>query len=276
MKSAIIYFSPTRGGEKIAKAIQSGMNGNDNDELFNISVNHKYITDDFMELTEEIPVVFVIPVYGGHIPKIAAERLDKIRGKNNQPAVIVVVYGNRAFENALIDLDRFVSERGFNTIAAAAFVCEHSYSNPDTPIASGRPDDKDLVDATEFGRLVKEKIVNRDFTTVDAASLKDEPSPENSLKNFIAFVKNYQAEQSTSPKTYIPNLDQCKCSDCGQCIELCPTEAIREDLSTDPTRCIKCCACVKQCPEEARSFQSPFAKPLSENFSTRKSPRWIL
>ncbi len=275
MKSLSLYFSPTGGGEKIAKAIQNGIDQNDYDYQFSLNLNKRPVSAETGEI-ETLPVIFTIPVYGGQMPKVAMERLNTLRSECNQPAILVAVYGNRAFEKALIDLEAFVRERGFNPIAAGAFPCEHSYSTDETPIAAGRPDNTDLKMAEEFGRLVREKILRNDFSSVNTSDLQDEPSPEASLKNFITFVKAYQTQQSTEPKIYIPLIDTEKCTECGECSDACPTAAIREDFTTDATRCIKCCACVKICPAQARGFHTPFARPLSENFSERKSPCWIL
>lgn len=276
MKTISLYFSPTGGGKKIAKAIQSAMDGTDNDYQYFLNLNKQSLTEENGTVYDDLPVIFTIPVYGGHMPKIVRSRLEQVRSEKGQAAILVAVYGNRAFENALVDLELFVRERGFNPIAAAAFPCEHSYSTDATPIAVGRPDSIDLQSAQEFGRMVRNKILQKDFSTINAAELHDELSPENSIKNFIAFVKSYQAEQSSAPKTIIPVVDHEKCVECGECQRLCPTYAIGDDQSTDPTLCIKCCACVKFCPEKARTLDSPFAKPLSENFSLRKSPCWIL
>lgn len=75
MKATIQCFSPTRGGEKVAKAIQRGL---ESDE-----------PSDFM------PVIFAIPVYGGHMPEAARQALGDVRGSGKQPAILVAVYGNR-------------------------------------------------------------------------------------------------------------------------------------------------------------------------------------
>ena len=87
-------FSPTGGGEKIAKTIRRGMLGH---------------LDEGME-----PYLFVIPVYGDHMPVPARECFAKVYVTDNRPAILVAVYGNRAFEHALVDLEDFVRGRGFN------------------------------------------------------------------------------------------------------------------------------------------------------------------
>ena len=256
MKSVSICFSPTGGGEKIAKAIRRGMNEN---------------FDEGLE-----PYLFVIPVYGGHMPVPAREHFAKVHAADGRPAILVAVYGNRAFEHALVDLENFVRERGFNPIAAAAFVCEHSYSTAETPIAAGRPDAADLQAAEDFGRQIREKLLAGNLTPIHAADLQDEPSPEASVKKFVAFVQAFRAQQAAAPQKSVPSLDKDLCTECGTCINVCPVGALQEDLSIDAARCINCCACVKACPTHARSFRTPFAQPLSECFSLRKSPRWLL
>ena len=256
MKSVSMCFSPTGGGEKIAEAIRRGMDENREEGM--------------------VPCVFVIPVYGGHMPALARECFAHAHGTGRTPAVLVAVYGNRAFEHALTDLEAFVGERGFTPIAAAAFVCEHSYSTAETPIAAGRPDVEDLKAAEDFGRQVREKLLAGHLSPIHAADLQDEPSPEASLKKFVAFVQSFRAQQAIAPQKFVPALDKDLCTGCGTCIGTCPAGAIQEDLSIDATRCINCCACVKACPAHARSFRTPFARPLSECFSQRKSPRWLL
>lgn len=144
-----------------------------------------------------VPCIFVIPVYGGHMPELAKRKFNDVVSQDHRPAVLVAVYGNRAFENALTDLDAFVRERGFNPVAAGAFVCEHSYSTEDTPIAAGRPDADDMKAAEEFGRRVGEKLASGNFSSVDAGALKDEPSPEESVKRFSVFVREFRASQNT-------------------------------------------------------------------------------
>ena len=71
-----------------------------------------------------------------------------------------------------------------------------------------------------------------------------------------------------------PAGDAARCTQCGRCVALCPTQAIArgDELHTDPARCIRCCACVKGCAFGARTFETPFAAVLSRNFARRKPP----
>ena len=101
-------------------------------------------------LPGEAVAIFAVPVYGGHVAPVALERLREIRGEGT-PAVVLAVYGNRSFDTAVAELASFVAGRGFVPVAAGAFVGEHSYSTPETPIAQGRPDARDLAAATAFG-----------------------------------------------------------------------------------------------------------------------------
>lgn len=221
-------------------------------------------------------VVVSSPVYGGKIAPIAKQRMEGING-NGAKCVIVAVYGNRAFENAVADFSDFMTAHGFRVCGAAAFVGEHSYSTPSTPIAHGRPDAQDIADAHRLGNEIGSRISSGEFNLVDAASLEDEHTPETSITNFRDFIMKYRQQQARLPEVYLPEVDLSLCDDCGSCHDACPTEAISsESHAADPDRCIKCCACVKICPQNARKLHTPFAKILSENFNIRKSPRWLL
>ncbi|RLB03716.1 MAG: (4Fe-4S)-binding protein [Deltaproteobacteria bacterium] len=49
-------------------------------------------------------------------------------------------------------------------------------------------------------------------------------------------------------------IDNDKCSECGQCIELCRFEAIKEGFIVDEIACEGCGVCVDFCPEQAIDF----------------------
>ena len=265
-----IYFSATGTSKKIALAISQSIATEFvvEDITFQSLQNTSYATDDLL--------CIAVPVYGGGVAPVALKRLDAIRG-NNTPAVVVVVYGNRNFERAAVQMSDFLAERGFVTIAVAAFVGEHSYSTEQSPIAVGRPMVEDINDANRFGELVKQKLT-KGLESVDVSTLQCPDSGEENVKAFVEFVKGYQAEQAKNPVKLLPITDENRCVMCGVCVDVCPMEAIdREDVSVvDPTLCIKCCACVKECPKEAKLLNSPFAPMLSKYFSQPKPNVWVI
>lgn len=224
-------------------------------------------------LPADAAAVFAVPVYGGRAAPAALERLREIRGEGT-PAVVLAVYGNRAFGSAAAQLAAFVAERGFVPVAAGAFVGEHSYSTPGTPIAEGRPDAQDLAEATAFGARIGEKLAHGETRPIDAAKLREPHTPLLSKLRFIRFVLGYRRRQKRNPVVLLPAGDAARCTQCGRCAALCPTQAIArgDELHTDPARCIRCCACVKGCTFGARTFETPFAAVLSRSFARRKPP----
>ena len=99
-------------------------------------------------------VVVGAPVYSGRIPKQLAERLRSLKG-NNTPAVAVVVYGNRAYDDALLELKDTLTKQGFKVIAGLVYVAEHSLSRS---VATGRPDENDLAIALSYTKQILEKL----------------------------------------------------------------------------------------------------------------------
>jgi len=151
----LIYFSPTGTTEKVLAAIAEGIQV-DTVKQLDLTPPEAGIRP-FAEMHAELAVIGA-PVYGGRIPKDAKYRLQRINA-NNTPAVIVVMYGNREFEDALLELYNIVVEAGFKPVAGGAFIGEHSFENDSTPISKGRPDIKDLQKATEFGRTIRKKLM---------------------------------------------------------------------------------------------------------------------
>lgn len=267
-------FSPTGTSAKILKGIVKGIS-----DVTSFPCAHSdltFVSPDEDRFGGDDIVIVSAPVYGGKISPLVKQRLAGVVG-NGARCVVVAVYGNRAFEQALVDMGGFMSDHGFRVCGGGAFIGEHSYSTVDTPIAMGRPDAQDMADALDFGREIGRRILENRLQEVDLTSLHDEPSPAESLTNFRNFVLHYQQRRMEAPVNYLPEVDAELCNDCGSCAEVCPTGAISDDFhAVDAAKCIKCCACVKQCPQLARSLYTPFAEILSANFSVRKSPRWII
>ena len=270
MKLYNISFSPTGTSAKVATAIIRGIKANIDCRTIILDATHQNVTCE--PISKDDLAIISVPVYGGKMAPLAKERMKALTA-DGTPCILVAVYGNRAFENALNDMSDFTSTLGFVTTGAAAFIGEHSYSTAATPIAAGRPDDSDIEDATAFGQEIASRISQKSLSAINTAEITDEESPAESLANFRSFVADYMRSQQESPRKLVPEVNTAICNTCGICLSVCPTSAIADDYATiDSSKCIKCCACVKSCPEGARSLPSPFAPVLSANFSLRKSP----
>ncbi len=255
----LAYFSPTKTTQKVLEAIARGVGTRDVEHI-NLT-RPVYETITLPDCHDEL-IIFGAPVYGGRLPAAAVIRISRLKG-NNTPAVVVVVYGNREYEDALLELKDLVAKSGFIPIAGGAFIGEHSFTSPEAPIANGRPDDQDLQKSKEFGMAIQKKM--------EAIGSIENVTP-------ITVPGNYPYKDGMPPRDdCAETLDEI-CIVCGTCVDVCPTAAVTLDerVRTDPKACIMCCACVKNCPSNARVMTSPHIKMvskwLSENCSTPKKP----
>jgi ferredoxin len=254
----LVYFSPTQTTKKVLAGIAQGIQPD--------AITHLNLTPPQIKTRELAPVdaslaIIGAPVYGGRIPVDATERLRQVKG-NGVPAVVVVVYGNRAYEDALLELKDIAVECGFVPIAGAAFIGEHSFSTDAMPIAQNRPDEDDLDKARAFGQQIREKML----------ALSPDAAPPLTVPGNSPY-KPWKHTPGPVPTTHAD-----LCTLCGDCADACPTSAITigSDVVTDPNACILCCACTRACPTEARVMEDPrvvsTTRWLDENFSVRKEP----
>jgi ferredoxin len=257
----LVAFSPTGTTKQVLAAIAEGL-GAASVAWLDLTLP---VAEHLGAVTVDDDVVVIgAPVYAGRIPETAMARLAALHGEGT-PAVLVAVYGNRAFEDALLELADWAEGAGFVPIAGGAFIGEHSYDTPDTPIATGRPDAADLEKAVAFGTALRERLVAADSPRAGVSIPGNRPYRERG------------SDRAISPVT-IAEL----CTLCGRCAEVCPTAAITVDdnVGTDAERCIRCCACVKACPTDARVMIDDgilrTARWLSQEQGDRKEPEVFL
>lgn len=238
----LYYFSPTGGTRKAGKIFCDGISEN-------VKTVDLGIKDKAVEQSESELIVVAAPVFGGRIPAIAAEKLKGLDG-NGKTAVTLVVYGNRAYEDALLELNNIVEERGFRVAASAALVAQHSMA---PEVAKGRPDEQDSISILEFAGKVLEKI-------------------ENGFEDQVKVPGNYPyKDEMNMPVTPIslPN-----CNQCGKCSSACPAGAIKlegDAVITSPETCILCMACTSACPEQARILPPPLQEQMEQRLGALKS-----
>jgi ferredoxin/flavodoxin len=275
----LVTFSPTGNSKKVSEAIAKAIQATiEYVDLTSPSAR----TRKFEEFNGELAII-TSPVYLGRVPFEAAHRIRRLKA-NNTPTVLVVTYGNRAYEDALRELNDIVSEVGFKPIAACVFIGEHSWSTLDMPTAHGRPDAEDLAKANNFGLKILEKYKGVD----NIEDLSPVKTPGKNPYTLRASV--YTVRELVGPRT-----DEELCTKCGTCAEVCPTSAItikhlisnlspRASLntllvSTDEEACIWCCACVRSCPTGARVRRPRIledSESLNKNYPERKEPETYL
>ncbi len=220
-----ITFSPTGGTQKAADLLV------ENWDMQPISVD---LTDpnahfsDYSLTAEEVAVISV-PSYDGRVPAPAVQRLTAMQG-NGARAVLVCVYGNRAYEDTLVELEDAAVQAGFQVVAGVAAIAEHSIA-PQS--AAGRPDSQDNLQLQDFGQKIWDKLQAGD-------------NPQPTLPGNRPYKK--AGGVGMVPK---PSKD---CNRCGLCAQQCPVQAIApaDPSRTDKELCISCMRCVAVCPQGAR------------------------
>ncbi len=227
MKAASIIFSPTGGTKRVSNILTEewGM------PVHEIDLTDAKIGATTLQLDQDDFAVIAVPSYGGRVPALAAQRLSNIHC-NQTPCVIVCVYGNRAYEDTLIELYDIANQSGFVVIAAIAAVAEHSIMHQ---YATGRPDATDDQELRDYAKQILEKV-------------KQKSSEEKPL----GFPGNRPYKEAGGA-SLIPKANN-TCTGCGICAQQCPAQAISKEQTkiTDSDKCISCMRCVAICPQKAR------------------------
>lgn len=245
----LIYFSPTKSTKKIVTAISKAWQ----EEYIEINLCKKDTPE--IEISEQEICIIGVPVYSGRIPLPAALALKKIKA-NNTPAITIVSYGNRHYDDALLELNDICQEQGFNILASGAFTAPHSF---DRHIAANHPTERDLDTAYNLGITAKGNL-------------------EEFMKRNIKVNGNHPYKELKIFPYHV--IADAKCNDCGHCAKICPMEAIdKNNLRTsDKDLCVACMLCVSECPQNARHLDMPeedfqnFLNTLRKKCEGKKKP----
>jgi NAD-dependent dihydropyrimidine dehydrogenase PreA subunit/flavodoxin len=262
---AAVYFSGTGTTEKVVTAAAKRMAEKLGAEYAAFDFTTPKAREDVLAFSDTDAVVFGTPVYAGRVPNVLLPYLTKkVRG-GGAPAVPVVLYGNRNFDDALIELRDILEADGFRTIAAGAFVGEHSFSRI---LGAGRPDEKDMEQAERLADTACERLASgapeSPVAVKGCSPLRPYYTPRDRAGNPVNILK-------VKPKT------SDKCTKCGLCVRLCPMGSIdAADPSNVTGICIKCGACVKKCPEGAKYYDDEryiyHMRELEAGYARRAEP----
>ena len=149
------YFSPTGGTKKAGELLCRGLAA----EVMPADLGTREATVN--SLAGDV-TVFAAPVFGGRIPALMTKKLQQLDGSGKR-AVVLVVYGNRAYDDALLELADVVREQGYQVTAAAALVAQHSMV---PEVGRGRPDEEDGLQIRSFAKKILAKMADEDASPV--------------------------------------------------------------------------------------------------------------
>ena len=267
-----VYFSATGTTIKVVETIANTIAQTIGAEYGIIDFTLPSARVDALHFSSNELVIFGTPVYAGRVPNVLLKFLDKTSG-NGALAVPVVLFGNRDYDDALIELRDILERGGLHTIAAAAFVGEHSFSYT---LAQGRPDNADCGNAGIFAGDVVEKVNGIvDISGLHPIRVNGTPEP------YRGYYQPRDRKGNPVDIRKVKPLTNDDCTNCLTCAKVCPMGSISYDNVREYVGiCIKCGACIKKCPVHAKYYEDEaflyHKHELEEGLTRRAEPAMFI
>lgn len=243
LRVATVWFSPMYHTRELALCLADSLASNlGRTPLESLDLTIRPCGNKVFDETDLL--VFAAPTFAGRIPALFLERISGFTG-NGAPAVVLVSYGNRAYDNALRELKDGVQNLGFRIVGASACIARHTIADI---YAQGRPNAGDLREIEEYGKRLAALVEKGDWLPVKVPG--DFP--------------NQPAKVMVLPQSVNEN-----CVKCGICWQNCPAQAIKvnQPAEVDRSLCICCMRCVNVCPERARIADPGFITAITERLA---------
>ncbi len=239
MTYTLLTFSPTGQSKACALAVANATK----QEFVEFDVTHFIQRRKPLALADTTLIV-AYPVYGGRVPVLFAEYLAKSVTCTNCKAVAIATFGNRAFEDALVEMEDILFAKGVPLIGAASLGCQHSYTDK---VGSKRPDIEDF------------QLLDRLAVYLSGKTGTISP-PGN---------RPYKMDMPVADPPYMPKPKVEGWIIPDQLYALCPTGALAK---RDPALCIHCCACIQLSKHELQMdnpWFTNFTSFLEQSFQKR-------
>ena len=265
-----MYFSATDTTKKVVCGIGKEILENIDRKITinNIDFTLPAVREKIVSFTEQDVVIIGVPVYAGRVPNILLKYLKSIIG-NGALAIPVVVYGNRNYDDALIELKDILELNDFKVIGGGAFIGEHAFSKI---LAKNRPDEEDMDIVSDFANQIYTKLITQDKIQTVVITGNNPYRKYYIPKNKDGIAVDIR---KVTPKT------NGNCNSCKICANICPMGSIDfEDVSKLNGICIKCGACIKKCPMNAKYYDNEnyliHKQELEVDFAYRRQPELFI
>jgi len=268
-KALIVYFSQSGANARVADAIATGIRGAGYEiDLWNLRNGRPPDVRNYQ--------LFGIgsPVYYYRLPVNVSHYVEHLPTLDRLPAFVFIVHGTHRIDTANW-LRRMLERKGAREVGyfhcrgeahVLPLLREGYLFSPDRPSA------RELVEAKTFGEAVAARVAGSPY-----ARQPLEPKAPMIYRLERLLSKRWLIEHFYSRLFHVDTL---KCTACGLCMEVCPTENIAKDPLGRPqwdNRCLACLSCEMKCPEDAitSALSRPFPGALIRSLFRYNVRRWV-